>query len=244
MKPEDYCKLVDFIPVLQLQAKVDPKLEIYHAELNKSELKSKKKREMQRTEFFEIQETMKNVLDTRIKFGHPGDFDIAPVSQRELACDLSDHFGIDGIDLVFHKRGIVKGNHFDDLENFEHVNYFAVDQVSRGNPTNNFRKILKIPIHNPKDWILEALNKKKGLKEYARFLSNKFRSNQVSEKIYLDGNDGVSLTPQSCYDIAKDLADTWNKDVATASSLYSFHNRKDYQGKIYHLTKIGMDVVL
>lgn len=246
MHPEDYSKFVDFIPIIGLQAKIDPHLELCDIEFRMSKQESKKIIEVEDTEFLNGSGKYTSTGHYKYKMKDDNAFGEVPITQRELDEDIKDNLGVEFVDAIIEKRTIIKPiqSMLYDITELDGFDYVIVEQVKKGNHVKRIKEVTGIPLTDPREEMRKKLINEGLIYFENQHLLLKLRSNQVSKRIYLDSADDVLSSKNANYLVSKELADTWCKDAATLTSLWSYHNLREYKGTVYRLDKMGVDTVL
>lgn len=242
---QDIHKFVDFVTVLDVGAILDPYVQLSFIELSMSKQVCK--------------EDVKS-LDLEVKnipgYGNVerrtcdfGSFQLSSedlgITQKDLFNELKGVFGSGNVGAIIKRREIyhpIRGK-FNELEGLDGAEIFTVKQVSRGNHAKMVNEQFGVPVLDPVEKTKEMILDKGVLKGTKLKLLSKMRSNQVSDGIYLDGDEPLQ-SQKDCYNLSVLLADKYNKDVATLSSLYSYQDFSNFNGQVYHLKKMAADVVL
>lgn len=232
--------LVDMVTPLDLQAKLDPKLEISDIKLSMSMQIDKEECDIQKTELIEYDGLKKQIFEKNFRLREG-----VITTQKEFLEHIKDEFGKETSGAIIKRRNIVKrvsGNlsYIPGLDGHEKI---ILAQISRGNYTNMIRNTFNFQfLANTAEIAREHLTPLNWINEENEYLLGKLRSNIITKTV-LDEREESLTDLNAIHDISLNLADKWNKDVAM-SSLYTFQDLGEYPGALYHLEKQGVEVVL
>jgi hypothetical protein len=249
--PLDWCRRLDFLPVLGLQAVAgDEDLELYYCSTSVSVKETSMPRipRESKTEFEEIKVSpnLRNQIDYTMGRAEPNN-GATPIPQREILGDIYNHLGgamnILGeniADVVINSRGVVEKmpRELEEEKEFQGSENIFYHQNKYGNFPHKVRQAVGLMVANPYDFMPADLMEKGIIKSRNHPVLKKLRSTLKTEYLLTDAtgyntlrNDGILK-----FELAA-LRRKWWADVGQPTAFQVPLDHMGLEGQIYRLIR-------